>query len=91
MRNHCFSLVVGKQFTSLTLQMRIYHFEKEMVDRTTKWVKASRAASQHLHSPAVLEDEDMYGIDGVDSEISISLLRRLDLRNISAATCEDSL
>jgi hypothetical protein len=71
--------------------MRIYHFEKEMLDRTTKWVEASRTASQYLHSPRVLEDEDMYGFDGMENGLSTCLLEHLDVQNINAATCENSL
>ena len=64
----------GKQFSSLSVPMRIHHFEKEMKDRTTKWVEASRSASQFLHAPAVLDDPDAYGIDGMKKSDSKTLL-----------------
>lgn len=64
--------------------MRIHHFEKEMKDRTSKWVEASRSASQFLHSPAVLEDA--YGIDGMTAADSDTLLAQLAQNGITAAS-----
>ena len=62
------------------------HFEKEMRDRTSKWVLASRAASQFLHSPAVLQDPTTcYGIDGMARADSEALLALLAERGVTAA------
>lgn len=74
----------GKQFSSLSVPMRIHHFEKEMKDRTTKWVEASRSASQFLHAPAVLDDPDAYGIDGMKKSDSKTLLAELVKKGITA-------
>lgn len=71
--------------------MRVRHFEKEMKDRTSKWVQASRAASQFLHSPAALLAPDAFGIDGLAAADSAALLRLLEDRGVTAATAGDSL
>ena len=81
--------MLGKQFSSLTVPMRVHHFEKEMKDRTAKWVEASRSASQFLHSSAVLDDAGAYGIDGMASDDSRALLALLAEKGITAAECED--
>ena len=83
--------MAGKKFSSLSVPMRLHHFEKEMRDRTSKWVLASRSASLMLHSENVLRDAldpdtCLYGLDGLDKAESVELLRRLQEEGISAAT-----
>jgi len=46
-----------------TVFTRLRCFEREMCDRTTPKVLASREAAAHLHSPAVMKD--IFGIAGV--------------------------
>lgn len=64
--------------------MRLRHFEKEMLDRTSKWVMASRKASQALHAASILEDT--YFIDGIPTEASAALLTALDRQDVNAVT-----
>ena len=71
------------------MSQRVRHFEKEMKDRTSKWVRASRAASQLLHSPAVLQaGAASYGIDGMAQADSAALLALLAERGVTAAAAD---
>lgn len=82
--------LAGKQFSSLSIPARLRHFEKEMRDRTCKWVTASRAASQALHCPAVMDtSSSSYGIDGLSTKQSEELMKALRRKGVTAVSHAD--
>lgn len=70
------------------LMTKLRCFEREMVDRTTAKVLASRQAAQHLHSLAVLQDQ--FAFEGVPKGIPLKpLLEKMRSAGVDASAGSD--